>query len=335
MVFHGDNAQGKTNALEAIYLLATLKPLRGHRLRDLVYWQAQEASVAGSCVASAERAYRVDLTPSGRLARVDGDRAELEDYFAGIRAIAFTPADGAIVTAEPARRRNWLDRAVFTDMPAHLAVVRAHRRILAQKSAALRATPQDSQLLDVLDEQLARAGATLVARRRAMLERLSPQVQMLHAQVAGGVGVVTLRYRCRSMGDAVEPGALRDALRRARSDELRRRMPLVGPQTDEVVFSIDGNAVRTFGSQGQVRSVVLALKLAELVVARERGGLPLFLLDDVSSELDSGRSERLVAQLVALGGQVFVTTTDPRHVAALPCSETRFFRVSAGAVSPA
>lgn len=334
VVFHGPNAQGKTNALEAVYLLATLKPLRGRRVRELVRWGAGGCSVAATVEAGGvARAYRLDLGAEGRVATLDGKRvAELSDWFAGVRAIAFTPQDGAIVSGEPAGRRAWLDRAAFTATPAHLDVVRFYRRVLEQKSAALKAPRVDLALLDALDEQLARAGSDLVQRRVALLRELQPHVRALHAAIAGGAVPVELRYRTDARGEGVEEraAALRARIAEARPTELVRRMALVGPQTDDVAVVLAGRSARTFGSRGQVRSLVLALKLAELVAARERGDVPLFLLDDVSSELDRQRTRHLVGVLRELGAQVLVTTTDPEHMDTLPAGETLRVAVDGG-----
>lgn len=338
VVFHGPNAQGKTNALEAVYLLATLKPLRGRRVRELVRWGAEGCSVAATVeAAGVARGYRLDLGSEGRVATLDGKRvSELGDWFAGVRAIAFTPQDGVIVSGEPAGRRAWLDRAAFTATPAHLEVVRFYKRVLEQKSAALKAPRVDLGLLDALDEQLARAGADLVQRRVALLRELQPHVRALHAAIAGSAEPVELRYRTDARGEGVveRAAALRARIAEARSGELGRRTALVGPQTDDVAVVLGGRSARTFGSRGQVRSLVLALKLAELVAARERGDVPLFLLDDVSSELDRQRTRHLVGVLRELGAQVLVTTTDPEHMDTLPADETLRVAVREGRLSP-
>jgi DNA replication and repair protein RecF len=317
VVFHGDNAQGKTNALEAIWMLATLRPLRGHRAKDLVRWGQDEAAVAGEIVDGAlHRRFRVDLGKRRKASIDDQEVRDVGEYFAGIRAIAFTPSDGAIVTHEPDLRRRWIDRAAFTLQPAHLTRVRAYSRCLSQKSAALRADRPVGALIDVLDDQLADLGARLAEAREATLDALRGPVAEHYQSIAGREVSVGLRYRTVCQGGSVSERTqtFRKALEARRSDELRRRMCLVGPQKDEVVLTLDGQAARRFGSRGQVRSLVLAMKLGELAAARERGQAPLFLLDDLSSELDRERIGRLVRDLLALDAQVLVTTTDPTPV---------------------
>ena len=338
VVLHGPNAQGKTNALEAVHLLATLKPLRGRRVRDLVRWGEREAALAGWVRHDGlQRHYRVDLGPDGRTAKLDGKRPEdLAEYFAGVRAITFTPADERVVSGSPGRRRDWIDRAAFTAQPAHLARVRTYRRALDQKAALLRRGKADPSYLEVLDDQLAQLGADLVHRRCEMLAELAPHVKELHRRIAGTEVPVSLRYQTTAVGDTVaeRAAALRARLHEVHQRELDRSTTLAGPQLDDVKIQLADHAARTFGSRGQVRSLVLSLKLAELMAARERGDVPLFLVDDVSSELDRHRTGRLVELLADLGAQVFVTTTAPEHLSTLPASDTLYLAVSDGEIVP-
>jgi len=334
VVLHGPNAQGKTNALEAVHFLATLKPLHGRRVRELVRWGEETASVAGEVEHEGiVRRLRVDLGREGRLASLDGKPIhDLQEYFACARAIAFVPQDGEIVTGEPARRRVWLDRAAFTASPAHLERVRAVRRILDQKSAALRGEP-DPMLLDVLDESLASAGAELTDRRARLLEELRPHVETMHDRLAGGPGQLRLTLAAHAAGDdlAARTEALRARLAAVRAREVERRTTLAGPQLDDVRIALADRPARTFASQGQVRSIVLALKLAEMTAARSRGLVPFFLLDDASTELDAQRTAELVRMLADLGAQVLVTTTDPGPLRLiLPASEIQLVSVREG-----
>lgn len=336
VVVHGPNAQGKTNLLEAIYWLATLRPLRARRTAELVAWGEQAAVVGGLVQGGGlTRRYKVQLGPRGRSVFLDGQKAGLDDWFEGVRAIAFTPSDGEIVLGGPSERRAWIDRAAFTKAPRHLEVVRTYRRCLEQKSATLKSGGRDRLLLDALDEQLAGAGAALIARRLDILTELQPRIAALHGRIAGGRGEVSLRYQSPSVREGPErvQDVLRAQLQAARPQELRRRTTLVGPQRDDVAVLLDGQPARTFGSRGQVRSLVLALKLAELVAARDRGEVPLFLLDDLSSELDRARTARLVEALAELEAQVFISTTDPSHLGGLPPDETRYVGLLDGVIS--
>ncbi len=336
VVLFGPNAQGKTNTLEAVHLLATLKPLRGRRVRDLVRWGNKEAALAGWVDhRGLTRHYRIDIGPDGRQAKLDGKRADdLEEYFAGVRAITFTPSDERVVSGSPSWRRDWLDRATFTAQPAHLERVRRYRRALDQKSALLRRGRADRGYLEVLDQQLATLGADLVGRRAAMLAELVPHVRELHERIAGSKVplTLTLQTTCRGDTDAERAASFAARLDEVRDREIERGTTLAGPQSDDIRIRLDGHPARTYGSRGQVRSLVLALKLAELVAARLRGEIPLFLVDDVSSELDHARTARLVDLLGDLGAQVFATTTAPEHLSALPASDTLYLEVEGGQV---
>ncbi|TNE84981.1 MAG: DNA replication and repair protein RecF [Deltaproteobacteria bacterium] len=332
VVFHGDNAQGKTNALEAVYWAATLKPLRGKKLKELVGWEASSAHVALDVVHEGLlRRYRVDYEGERQI-RVDGKTPrELSDYFTGVRAIAFAPSDAAIVDGEPSIRRAWVDRATFTRQPAYLGLVRAYRRALGHKAAALKG-PTDPALLDVYDLQLAELGAKVAERRAVLLDDLGPHVREVHRTIAGRKEELGLRMRTKALGDSheVRKNALLEAMSESRELDQRRGFTLVGPHTDELVISLDGKALRTFGSRGQVRSLVLSLKLAELLAAKAAGVTPLFLLDDVSSELDRARTARLVQVLAELGAQVWASTTAPEHIEGLPVGDTVAVRVEKG-----
>jgi DNA replication and repair protein RecF len=192
----------------------------------------------------------------------------------------------------------------------------------------------DHAVLDALDTQLALLGARLAERRAALLAELAPWVDAMYRTLADADGAVTLELRTTAKGtsEAERAEALMDVFARSREAEIRRRRTLAGPQTDEVAIRLGGRPARRYASRGQVRSLVLALKLAELRAARERGTVPLFLLDDLSSELDRVRTRRLVALLADLGAQVIATTTDPEHVDSLPASDTLRLAVRNGEI---
>lgn len=337
VVFWGDNAQGKTNLIEAVYALATLKSFRTRKNRELVRWGAETAHVQGRIHdGHVERDLRLDVTAKGRSAKVDGKPPRvLREYFDGIRAVLFAPEDVAIVRGAPELRRSFVDRAAFTASATFLEVAQLHRRLLDQKAALLRRFPADRVQLSLFDEQLAHAGAHLVVRRRRIVGELAERFAELHGRISGH-GEVAMRYRsCLPAGD--EAGPLAEAylalLEQSRDGDIERGASRVGPQRDDLVLSLDDKSARNFASQGQARSVVLALKLAELLAARERGARPLFLLDDLSSELDRLRRGRLVELLSDLDLQCFVTTTDPSVVVAGTSSDVRSYEVENGGVT--
>lgn len=321
VVFHGPNAQGKTNLLEAVYLLATLKSFRARRNRELIRFGQAQAQVRGLVFdGESKREFKVEVQPGRRQGRVDGKPpSALSEYFAGIRAVLFTPEDTVIVRGGPEERRRFIDRAAFTAGAGFLEVAQHFRRLSSQKSALLRAERPDRLQVEVFNEQLAVAGARLAERRARIVAELEPGFVELHGRISGH-GEARLRYRGRLKGDdeAARAESFRELLAHNLDDELRRGFALDGPQRDELELSIDGRAARSFGSQGQVRSVVLALKLSELLAARARGDRPIFLLDDLSSELDRMRTGRLVELLSELDLQVLISTTDERVLQGMP-----------------
>ncbi|MCP4810519.1 MAG: DNA replication/repair protein RecF [Proteobacteria bacterium] len=337
VVFWGDNAQGKTNLLEAVYGLATLKSFRTRKNRELVRWGADRALVKGRIHdGHVERELKLEVTHKSRSATIDGKPPRvLREYFDGIRAVLFAPEDVAIVRGAPDLRRAFVDRAAFTASSTFLEVAQLHRRLLDQKAALLRRFPADRVQLSIFDEQLAQAGAHLVLRRRRIVGELDERFGELHSRISGH-GDSTMRYRsCLPAGDEVEPlaAAYLALLEQSRDGDIERGANRVGPQRDDLVLQLDEKSARNFASQGQARSVVLALKLSELLAARERGARPLFLLDDLSSELDRLRRGRLVELLSDLDLQCFVTTTDPSVVAAGTSADVRSYEVENGGVT--
>ncbi len=329
-VLHGHNGQGKTNLLEALYLLATLRSFRSHRLDELVRWGEPRCLVEADIVRrGVVRTLRVEVTAAGRRASLDGKRpGTLLDYFGQLHVVLFSPEDLAITKGEPLVRRQFLDRAVFNAEPAHLDAVREYERALRQRNALLRQGLQGvgRGALDVLaafDAPLVRSGAAVVQRRAAYLRELAPLFGDACEEIGGRGFAAELRYESSALpGEEVSLPAEAELAARleaevagARANDIRRGHTTVGPHKDELVFLFGGRSVRQFASQGQHRACVLALKVAEIrYLQRRLEARPVLLLDDVSSELDATRNEQLMRFLDAQGGQVWVSTTDRRHI---------------------
>lgn len=338
VVLAGDNAQGKTNILEAAWVVATLRSFREARVSRLVRDGAPRARLVGAVTGQSGRRtldWRRERG-GGRSLRVDGrPTADLSAWFGVLRAVLFCPEHVAVVRGEPSERRKFIDRAAFTASPTHLDVVRSYRRVVQQKAAALRTRRADPAVVAIFDAQLATLGARLAVRRQRVLEELREPFREMHTAIAGG-GEVQLRMRglgaVAAEGEAAVSAAIVEALEKARVAERERGRVLVGPHRDDLDIQLDGRGARAFASQGQARSLVLALKLAELEAAKRRGEAPLFLLDDLTSELDRGRMERLVELLADLPNQVWITTTDPAWIGPLPGGDSQIVRVEAGAL---
>ncbi|MCY1040630.1 DNA replication/repair protein RecF [Corallococcus sp. bb12-1] len=340
----GQNGQGKTNLLEALYFLATLKPLRAGRLSELVRWGSQSARVSGRfLLKGAEREISVEVGGGTRQALVDGKKASsLEDYFGGVSVVAFTPDDLEVIKGGPDSRRAFLDRAVFNRFPAFLRESREYARALKNRNRLLReGATVDAAYLDAYDETLARAGARLYARRRSLMAELAPRAQATFASIGRTADPAVYGYHPAHIGTdfaQADEAALAIALREALAARLRRDLDRgftsVGPHVDDVSVTLGGRSARAYASQGQQRALVLGWKIAEIEnLETSMGFLPLLLLDDVSSELDPERNAYLMGYLAQSGAQVFLTTTDAGLVRAAAASDSLWLTVHAGVVN--
>jgi DNA replication and repair protein RecF len=305
----GANGEGKTNLLEAIGYLATLSSFRGAPAEALIRSGCSQAVVR----AEGERAGRAllleaEVNVAGR-DRVLVNRQPLRrarDLLGALRVSVFSPDDLVLVKGGPAERRRWLDDALVAVHPKNDALRSDLERILRQRTTLLkqaggRLSAEVATTLDVWDAKLAETGTAMAEARESLLLRLAPAVALAYEQVAPGPVAVSVAYRRSWEGD------LAAVLVSARNDDVRRGVSTAGPHRDEVDLVIGGLPARTHGSQGEQRSMALALRLAaHAVVTGATGAAPVLLLDDVFSELDAERSHALLEHLPA--GQAILTT---------------------------
>ena len=369
-VLWGHNGAGKTNILEALYLVSTLRSFRTASLEALLRRSCDHARVEVSAwdpevglATSLE--VRIDRTARSvrRSARVDGKLIRAAtDFYGRVQAVLFTPEDLGVLRGSPGGRRQFLDRVVFARSRAHIGDVQAYEKLLRSRNRVLKAEPDElapaerARLLDTYDEGLADVGARIWSRRVELVAELrepfANAFTQIHADEAlrSGSFVSDLRYHSRLVdGDGTSPAravapvdfagrraALREALAGHRRRDEAARRTTVGPHLDDLSVTLDGIGAGEFASQGQARALVLAFKIAELRAARERGGqAPLLLLDDVSSELDPVRSARLFEALAAEVGQCVLTTTAAHHIQLGAGVERRDIQVRDGTLTPA
>ena len=332
-VIVGANGQGKSNLLEAVGYLATLGSFRRAPVEALVRQGTSTATVRAEIEREGrELLIEAELAPRGRN-RIQVNRQRLQrsrDLLGALRVSVFAPDDLALVKEGPAERRRYLDDALVASHPRLDGLRSEVDRILRQRNALLRQCggrlSADAALtLDVWDAKLAAAAEELVRERLGLLDQLSPALVEGYARLAGTDARVQANYRSTWLDQGLEA-----ALVEARADEVRRGMSLVGPHRDDLELVLDGMPARTHASQGEQRSLALALRLAaHEVVGRLAGSPPVLLLDDVFSELDPHRSEAL---LTALGAaQTLLTTAGALPDQAVP---QRVLRVEQGTVRP-
>ena len=339
----GENGQGKTNLLEGLYFLATLKSLRAAKLSELVAFGEQTAKVTGRFLLNgAEREISVEVEAGARRASVDGKRAAtLEAYFGGVSVVAFTPDDLQVVKGGPEGRRNFLDRAVFNRFPVFLGESREYARALKSRNRLLKDRAPVAHL-SAWDATLARVGARLWTRRRALMRELGTRAQGAFARIGRTEAPAIYAYAPSHLPDLDFPEATEAQLQQALAALLDQRLQRdvergftsVGPHVDDLELSLGTHAARAYASQGQARALVLAWKVAEIEnLFATSGFLPLLLLDDVSSELDPERNQFLMCYLTESGAQVFLTTTDPALVQRAAGDGTVWYQVKSGTVA--
>ncbi|HUR18476.1 MAG TPA: DNA replication/repair protein RecF [Acidimicrobiales bacterium] len=323
-VIEGDNGSGKTSLLEGVAYLATLTSFRGSPREALVHRGAPSATVRAEASCDGRP---VLLEAEVRVVgqdRVQVNRQPLRrvrDLLGTIRVTVFSPDDLGLVKGGPGGRRRYLDDALVSLHPRNDAICSEVDRVLRQRAALLkqaggRLTSEVECTLDVWDQKLASAGEALSDARAALVAELEPEVVKAYDQVAGTSAVTSVHY-ARSW-----EGSLADALAGVRQHDVRRGANTVGPQRDDLDLQLNGLPTRTHASQGEQRSLALALRLATHGVIRSSvGAPPLLLLDDVFSELDEDRSTALIAHLPP--GQALLTTAGALPAGVEPASRVR------------
>jgi DNA replication and repair protein RecF len=312
----GPNATGKTNTVEALQLLTAGASFRHPRTQELL----REGADAGRAAARLEGDGRVvdvacDVAGGKRKFMRNDKPCRPSDLSATLMSVLFCPDDLSFVKQGARYRRDELDGFGVQANAGYRKVARAYARAIEQRNRLLKDPEPDLSLLAAWDASVALGGATLLHARLSLFTRLRRHLRTIYAQVGGGEDLDCTYESSLGTGlDLRGRDELRDLyldrLEELREEELRRGVTLVGPQRDDIAFTIDGRDARSFGSQGQQRSVVLAWKMAEVAIAREvLGEQPLLLLDDVMSELDETRRAAMT-RFVQGGIQTVVTTTN-------------------------
>ncbi len=318
-VFVGQNAQGKSNLLEAIAMLGTGKSFRTNRDIDLVREGLELAVVCGDAQIRAGIVHLgCTIAKNARSTRktytINGQGVRYARFLGSIRVVTFVPADLQLVGGPPSLRRALLNIALAQEDRTYYHELARYQKALQQKAAMLRGTVAfDTDLLAIYDHTLVEAGTAVMLARNHFISELKREAERTHAQWTGGAERLEITYAPNVPFEAPTVEAVADAfgrrLRQVAEAERLRRSTLAGPHRDDLGLALDGHPLAAYGSQGQQRTAVLALKVAEYAVMRDRSNeAPLLLLDDVLSELDR---ERAAAFLAGIGGyaQAFVTAT--------------------------
>lgn len=334
-VVSGDNGQGKTNLLEALYVAATSKSFRTAKLGDLVGFDDELASVRATLSDDGEpRVQSVGLKPGMRLVRIDDKRPpSLAAYAVRTPIVVFHPGEMSLSMGSSAERRKLLDRTSLYMAPQSMADLEAFTRAQKERQRALETRGVTASDLGEWETLVVRHGLAVMAHRARAAELVAEKALEAFARIAAPELVLAAAYAPSAPNDEQ---AFMDVLVSRRASDMRRGSAGIGPHRDDLALAIDGHPVRGVASQGQHRAVTLALKSAEIeVVGHARGVRPILLLDDVSSELDRARTAALFSFLREQRGQVFLTTTRPELIdTGTDGSARRDFVVSGGVFRP-
>ncbi len=317
-VIVGENAQGKTNLLEALWLFTGGKSFRGAKDSELVRFGAERCRLTMEFHA-AQRQQQAEITVKARrTASLNGVSLSSASKLAGnFCGVVFSPVHLSLVKGGPQERRRLIDGAYCQLRPLYIRTMTEYAHVLAQRNAFCKSKSgaESDELLELWDRQLAQTGCRLIHARRHYVRKMAPVAQEIYRGLSGDKEAFDVRY-VSTVADCDDKTAskiavdLFEALQRHHREDLTVGFTTVGPHRDDLEVLIDGRPARSYGSQGQQRSAVLAMKLAEAVLLEEvMGERPIALLDDVMSELDSSRQEYILNHL--RDWQVFITCCEP------------------------
>lgn len=305
----GDNAQGKTNLLEAIYLCCLGKSHRTTHDAQLIR-HGERTAYAGVVVQRNDGPRHVEVllahNEKKRILVSGVALRRMSELMGHVQCILFSPEDLLLIKGGPGERRRFLDASLCQLRPNYFLLLARYNGIMLQRNALLKQPAADMALLDTYDAMLSQYGADIIQNRRDFIQSLLPHAQSIHQSIAPGEAL-TLFYQTQADGDDEFLRSQLAALYKAkRSDALRRMRTLIGPHRDDMELSINGSNARAFASQGQQRTLALSLKLAGVdQMEAETGQSPILMLDDVFSELDEKRQKALLNHV---HGQVLITT---------------------------
>ncbi len=296
-ILYGDNAQGKTNVLEAIYVCATTKSHRGSKDKEIIQFDRDESHIKLN-VRKNDIPYRIDMHLKKNKAKgvaVNGvPIRKASELFGIVNVVFFSPEDLNLIKNGPAERRRFVDMELCQLNKLYVHSLVQYNRIVTQRNKLLKDLafrPDYGETLDIWDMQLVQYGKEIILYRKEFVERLGMIIEPIHRNLSGDKESLRILYE-----PDVEADSFEETLRRSRSQDLKQRTTLTGPHRDDLSFMVNGIDIRRFGSQGQQRTAALSLKLAEIeLVENIVHDYPILLLDDVLSELDNSRQNQLLA----------------------------------------
>lgn len=336
----GKNAQGKTNILEAIYMCSNGRSFRTYRDKEIISFDKDEAYIGANIkVGELEKFTEIKLHKD-KPKRIRVNKSELssnKELNTGFKVVIFSPDDLKLIKDGPVNRRNYLDNCISQLKPVYNYNLNKYYKVLIQRNNTLKSVRLKSDLnslLDVFDIQLANLGSIILLERRSIINKLNIESKDIHQSLTKGQEDIVFSYLTNTQIfntlKETENGFI-DRLKRTRESDILNRTTEVGPHRDDMIISINGKESKIFASQGQQRSLVLTMKLAEVeIIKKDIGVYPVLLLDDVFSELDEDR--RLYLSKLFNNMQTFITVTDAVEIKGLEDHEKEYFYVKEGLI---
>lgn len=340
-VIIGENAQGKTNVMEAIYVLAMAKSHRTSNDKELIRWDQEYAKIEGR-IEKRNRSVHLQLILSkkGKKAKLNYiEQQKLSQYIGHINVIMFAPEDLNLVKGSPQIRRRFIDMEIGQVSPVYLHDLSNYQKILQQRNHYLKLLQSkkqsDNGMHEVLTMQLSEVAAKILIKRLEFIKQLEKWAQPIHLGISRGLEELKIKYKPSiDVSEDVDLSKIIEVyiekFSKIKDREIERGTTLVGPHRDDLAFFVNNRDVQTFGSQGQQRTTALSIKLAEIeLVHEEIGEYPILLLDDVLSELDDYRQSHLLNTIQGKV-QTFVTTTSVDGIDHQTLKEATLYHVRAG-----
>lgn len=331
-ILYGDNAQGKTNILEAAYMSGTTKSHKGSRDKEIIRFNQNESHIR-TIVQKNEKDYQIDMH-----LRKNGAKGvainkipikKASEIFGILNIVFFSPEDLNIIKNGPSERRRFIDLELCQLDKLYLSDLSRYNKVLNQRNRLLKDICYRQELIDTLpvwDTQLLSYGRSIIKKRRQFVEELNEIISEIHSRISGGKEHLVLKYE-----PSIDDIFFEDELMRAKSRDLKICQTTVGPHRDDLLFSIEDVDIRKYGSQGQQRTSALSLKLSEIdLVKRSIKNTPVLLLDDVLSELDSSRQNYLLNSITDI--QTIITCTGLEEFVRNRFEINRIFQVVNGKV---
>jgi len=333
-ILFGRNAQGKTNILEAIYLLANLKSFRSTNNEDFITYNYDLCSVKGLIKCNnVHRNIDLIIDKRNKSVKLDGKKPLTSKEFYGLlRCVVFSPEEVSLLKGYPAARRAFLDRAIFQSSPLFFNIIIEYNRLLKQRNKLLK-DGKNNREISPWTEGLIQTGSRIRIERLKYLNKIAPLLKETFSRITEGKEVVDLTFNFSE--DSYESLAqfFREELLKLEPKEKSLGQTLSGPHRDDPLFLLNGKPIRQFGSQGQLRSFVLAFKVAQIMdIEQLIGESPVLLLDDMTGELDNLRQKYLFEFLLQQKAQVFITTTDIKSSFYKKMENGRFFMIDNGKI---